>query len=138
MQPIEPITIINVDDVPHAVSDMSPDVKRLVEFYNDWRNEENQVKSEILKVQASMRDLSREIVATIKKEQDAKDASDAAVADAAARLEEEAKAEVPAPVLAGDGADPAVPAQQDPAERIDSSAPPVIDPKVIGDALDNA
>jgi len=102
MQTIEPITIINVDNVPHAVQDMSTEVKRLVEFYNDWRSEEATAKSDLLKVQAAMRDLTREIVATIKQEETDAAAQDVAVANAAAKLEAEAKknddvvAEVPA------------------------------------------
>jgi len=102
MQTIKPITIINVDNVPHAVQDMSTEVKRLVEFYNDWRSEEATAKSDLLKVQAAMRDLTREIVATIKQEETDAAAQDVAVANAAAKLEAEAKknddvvAEVPA------------------------------------------
>lgn len=84
MQQIEPITIINVDEIPHAVSEMSVDVKRLVDFYNDWRQEESDAKSVLLKVQAAMRDLSREIVMTIKQEADARQAADDAAATVAA------------------------------------------------------
>lgn len=67
---VEPITIVNVDQVPYAVNDMSDEVKRLVEFYNDWRQKEADLKGELLMVQAAERDLSREIVATIKQERD--------------------------------------------------------------------
>jgi len=84
MQQIEPITIINVDEIPHAVSEMSTDVKRLVDFYNDWRQEESDAKSDLLKIQAAMRDLSREIVMTIKQEADARQAADDAAAEAVA------------------------------------------------------
>ena len=82
MQTIEPITIINVDDVPHAVSDMSTDVKRLVSFYDDWRTEEAQLKGDTLKVQAAMRDISREIITTIRREKEQADAEQAAIAAA--------------------------------------------------------
>ena len=75
---VEPITIINVDDVPYAVSDMSDDVKRLVEFYNEWRQEESDEKSKLLMVQAAQRDLSREIIATIRREKEAEEAAKAA------------------------------------------------------------
>ena len=82
MEKIEPITIINVDEVPHAVSDMSENVKRLVSIYNDWRNDEDGAKSELLKNQAAMRDLSREIVMTIKQEKETKAQEEAAIQQA--------------------------------------------------------
>ena len=81
---VEPITIINVDDVPHAVSDMSDDVKRLVEFYNEWRQKESDIKSELLLVQAGQRDLSREIISTIRREKEMEEAAKAAVEKQAA------------------------------------------------------
>lgn len=68
---VEAITIINVDDVPYAVNDMSDEVKRLVEFYNEWRQKESDVKSELLLVQSGQRDLSREIIASIRRESEA-------------------------------------------------------------------
>jgi len=92
MKDFEPITIINVDEVPYAVSDMTDDVKRLVNFYNDWRQEEAQIKSDLLKVQAAMRDLSREIIQTIKNEKAAKDAEQAAVQAAMKSTEDSAPA----------------------------------------------
>ena len=82
MEKIEPITIINVDEVPHAVSDMSENVKRLVSIYNDWRNDEDGAKSELLKNQAAMRDLSREIVMTMKQEMETKAQEEAAIQQA--------------------------------------------------------
>jgi len=94
MQTIEPITIINVDDVPHAVSDMSEEVKRLVDFYNDWRTEEAQLKGDTLKVQAAMRDLSREIITTIRREKEQADAEQAAIVVAQEKEKEAAKEEV--------------------------------------------
>ena len=84
MQKLEPITIINVDDVPHAVSDMSDTVKRLVDFYNSWREQEAEQQSALLMTQAAMRDISREIVLTIKSDKEAAEASAQAVTDAAA------------------------------------------------------
>ena len=98
MQKLEPITIINVDNVPHAVSDMSDTVKRLVQIYNEWRDDEEETKSELLKVQAAMRDLSREIVVTIKKEKEDAAAdqrkADEAVAFAKAETEAANESEV--------------------------------------------
>jgi len=91
---VEAISIINVDEVPYAVSDMSEDVKRLVEFYNEWRQKESDIKSELMLVQAGQRDLSREIITTIRREKEAAEVAKAAV--------EAAKAEATA---ANDAAD---------------------------------
>ena len=82
MQKIEPITIINVDDVPYAVSDMSDAVKSLVEFYNDWRIEEAEIKADLLKLQSAQRDLSREIITTIRREKEQKEMEEAAIREA--------------------------------------------------------
>jgi hypothetical protein len=84
---VEEITIINVDDVPYAVTDMSDEVRSLVGFYNEWRQKESDLKGEILLVQAAQRDLSREIITAIRREKD--DAEAAKAAEEAAKSEDE-------------------------------------------------
>ena len=68
MKEVEDIKVVNVDGTPYQVSDMSEIVQELVIYYNQWRKEEFEAKSELFKLQAAMRDMSREIVGTIKKE----------------------------------------------------------------------
>jgi RNA-binding protein YhbY len=87
---VEEITIINVDDVPYAVSDMSDGVKSLVGFYNEWRQKESDLKGDILLVQAGQRDLSREIITMIRREKE--DAEAVKLAEDKANAEEAAKA----------------------------------------------
>ncbi len=86
---VEPIKVLNVDGETFEVASMSENVQRLVEYYNDWRENEAKHRSALLMTQAGMRDLSREIIGAIRKEQEdaaaaAVAANDAPVADPAA------------------------------------------------------
>lgn len=73
---VEEIKIVNVDEVPYNVDDMSDTVKQLVAFYNEWRQKEADIKSDLLLAQAGMRDISREIILTIRGEVEKAEASD--------------------------------------------------------------
>ena len=68
MQKIEDIKVINVDGTPVAVDESSDTVKNLVDIYNVFRNDEVVAKYDLIKVQAALRDIQREIITTIKSE----------------------------------------------------------------------
>lgn len=90
MKPVEPISVINVDGTPVAVESLSDNVRSLVAVYNTWRQEEANQRLELMKTQAALQDLSRQIAVRYQEEQAAKaaetaatdteDAGDAAVA----------------------------------------------------------
>lgn len=73
----EDIKVVNVKGVAYAVDAMSENVQRLVSILNEWRQEEVDVRSKLMLIQAAQRELSREIVTVIDTEQ-------AAAAEAAA------------------------------------------------------
>jgi hypothetical protein len=68
MAKLEDIKVINIEGTPIAVDDLSDQVKNLVDVYNVFRNDEVSAKYELIKVQGALRDIQREIVITIKKE----------------------------------------------------------------------
>lgn len=65
---IEPIKVIKVDGEEFAIADASDTVKNLVAFYDDWRQVEMDERSSLLRTQAGLRDISREIVAALRKD----------------------------------------------------------------------
>lgn len=82
MAKLEDIKVINVDGTPIAVEELSQAVKGLVDIYNVFRNDEVDAKYELIKVQAALRDIQREIIVTIKQEQEALEAAATEVAEA--------------------------------------------------------
>lgn len=77
MQPVEDLKIINVDDTPYAVEQLPEEIQQLVGIMNTWLHDEADAKSELLKVQAAIRDVSREIVIGIRKHVEAENAKKA-------------------------------------------------------------
>ena len=71
MPKVEPLKILSIDNVPHLVEQMSDNVRELVSIANDWREREAEARSELQLVQAGLRDIFRQITATIQQERDA-------------------------------------------------------------------
>lgn len=82
MPQVDPISVINVDETPIAVEGCSDTVKQLVSVYNEWRQTEADDKNKLMLTQAGLRDVTREIVVTVRKEQE-EEAAAAAEAEAA-------------------------------------------------------
>ena len=70
---LEEIKVINVDNVPYDVTSCSTQVQALVEYYNEWRQKEFDLKREVVMIEAAQRELSREIIETIRREQEDKE-----------------------------------------------------------------
>ena len=66
---VETTKVITIDEKTRAVDDCSDAVKRLVAYYDDWKQKQADAQSDLLLVQSGMRELSREIVAQIQKEE---------------------------------------------------------------------
>jgi len=81
---VEDIKVINVDGIPYAADDLPADVKKLVVFYNQWRKDEMAAKSELIKVQSAMRDISREIIVNIRDNIKKEEATDESTVTASA------------------------------------------------------
>lgn len=91
---IEKTVSMKIDNVDYNVADFSDALKTLVAFYDDWRQQEVNLKSDILMAQAAIRDITREILQTVQKELAEKAEAEKAAAEAAAVETEEGGAEV--------------------------------------------
>lgn len=94
---VEPLKVINIDDVPYAVDDLSQDVQDRVEIYNSWRQEHADQRMELLKTENAMNNISREIISLIRAER-AKEEAEAKGKEAAPEAEASAEGEAPAAV----------------------------------------
>lgn len=65
---VEPVRVINVENRTYDVASLPQQCQTLVAFYNEWRQKEADLKSELLLTQAAVREISREIVQTIQVE----------------------------------------------------------------------
>ena len=62
----EEIKVLNVDGTPHVVNDLPENIQRMVEIYNKWRQDEIDAKLEVMKIEGGMRNLSGEIIQTVR------------------------------------------------------------------------
>ena len=62
----EDIKVLNVDGTPHVVADLPDNIKRLVDIYNTWRQDEINAKMEVMKVEGAMRNISNEIILAVR------------------------------------------------------------------------
>jgi hypothetical protein len=87
MPTIDPLTVINIDGVPHVVGQMSDEVQAVIAIYNEWRQREVDARNDLLLVQSALRDLGQNLVNRVREEQaaaaEAAEAAEAATAKAA-------------------------------------------------------
>lgn len=93
---VEPVRVINIDNRTYDVGSLPATVQTLVGFYNDWRQKEADLKSDLLLTQAAVREISREIVQAIQAE-NAK-AAEATPVDAPPATLQPANGELPDPL----------------------------------------
>jgi len=79
MVQVQEIKVINIDNVPYAVEAMSDTAQRLVTVYNDWNQNEADIRDQLMMVQAAKETLSRQIIEQVRTEK----------AEAEAKLAEE-------------------------------------------------
>lgn len=65
---VTPIDKITIGENVYDVAELSESIQQMVELFNEWRQDEAGVKSELAKVQNAINSLSRTIVAEIQKE----------------------------------------------------------------------
>lgn len=68
MQKIQPTTTITVDDKTFEVASMSDDVKQLIVYLDDWRQDEADQTSALLKTRAALHDLQNTLLSTLQSE----------------------------------------------------------------------
>jgi len=81
---IDPVKVLNIDEVPYAVDSMSDAVKEQVEVFNGWNQDEANLLDEVRKIRAAKNDLSRQIIMQVRKEKEEAEAEVAAAAAAEA------------------------------------------------------
>lgn len=68
MQPIQATTSITVDGESYSVSAMSDEVQQMIQYLDDWRQNEVDQASQLLKTRAGLRDLQNTLLQQIQKE----------------------------------------------------------------------
>jgi siroheme synthase (precorrin-2 oxidase/ferrochelatase) len=69
MKPLPPTTTLAIDDkTTFEISKMSPEIQQLVEFYDDWRQQEQDRISDLNMVRAALRDLQQQLTARVQEE----------------------------------------------------------------------
>ena len=65
---VEPVQALTLEGETIDVNTLSEPIQRLVDIYNDWRQQETDARIEMLKCQAALRDITREILTMIQKD----------------------------------------------------------------------
>ena len=96
MPTIDPLTVINIDGVPHVVGQMSDEVQAVIAIYNEWRQREVDARNDLLLVQSALRDLGQNLVNRVREEQAAAaEAAEAAPGPEVTSVTEETVEEAP-------------------------------------------
>jgi hypothetical protein len=83
MPNVTDIETINIDETQYAVADASEKVQKLVEIFNEWNQEEANIRSKLMMLQAAKDSLSRQIIDQIKSDNEpVKEETDAEETDA--------------------------------------------------------
>jgi len=62
MPKVEDIKILNIDEKPYTVDSLGPQVKELIDIYNEWNGEEAELRSKLMVYQAAKETLSQQIM----------------------------------------------------------------------------
>ena len=76
MPNVADIKMLNIDGIQHSVDDMSEEVKKMVEVFNDWNREEAQLRQDLAKIQSAKNDLSRKIILQVRNDLEPKNETD--------------------------------------------------------------
>lgn len=69
MKQLPPTTTLAIDDkTTFEISKMSPEIQQLVEFYDDWRQQEQERISDLNMVRAALRDLQQQLTVRVQEE----------------------------------------------------------------------
>ncbi len=75
MPKVADITVLNIDENPYEVKDLSEEVRSLVEIYNEWNQKEAEVRDELTRFQAAKETLSRQIITKVREDLAAQEAA---------------------------------------------------------------
>ncbi len=68
---VEETKVVTIDDQTLAVDTLPDNVQQLVAFYDDWKQREVDLRSELMAMQAAMRTMQQQIAQAVKASQDA-------------------------------------------------------------------
>lgn len=85
MTPIQPTTSITIDGEVFEVSIMSEEVQQMVQYLDDWRQDEVDQASDLLKTRAALRDIQNTLLQQIQTEKTEAEAEDVAESEEEAR-----------------------------------------------------
>jgi hypothetical protein len=68
---IQPTTSIIVDDITFEVSNMSAEIQQMIQYLDDWRQDEADQASQLLKTRAALQDIQNKLLQQIQKEKEA-------------------------------------------------------------------
>lgn len=69
MPQIQKTTSITIDDRTISVADTSAEVQQMVQYLDEWRQDEADQASDLLKTRAAIRDLQNSLLQQLQKEQ---------------------------------------------------------------------
>lgn len=82
MQPVQATTSITVDNETFAVADLSPEIQQMVQYLDQWRQDEVDQAAELLKTRAALRDIQNTLLQQFQADQEAAAREEAAEQDA--------------------------------------------------------
>lgn len=68
MAPVQPTTSITIDGETFEVLSLSTEVQQMVQYLDDWRQDEADQASALLKTRAALRDLQNSLLQQIQKD----------------------------------------------------------------------
>lgn len=70
MAKLQEIKVINVDEIPYAVDQLSAEIQASVELYNTWRQETEDMRVQFVKGEMALKTLGQDILTLIRTEQE--------------------------------------------------------------------
>ena len=70
MPKVQQTISVTIDDAVYEVAKMSNEVQQLIAYMDEWRQDEADVSTELLKVRAAVRDIQNTLMTTIRQERE--------------------------------------------------------------------
>lgn len=71
MQPVQPTTSITIDGETFAVAELSNEIQQMVQYLDQWRQDEVDQAAELLKTRAALRDIQNTLLQQFQADQEA-------------------------------------------------------------------
>lgn len=76
MPQVQQTTTITIDDEQFAVEDLSQEVQQMVQYLDEWRQDESDQVAQLLKTRAALRDLQNSLLQQIQQDKAAAEAEE--------------------------------------------------------------